>query len=407
VPKVNGTFPLGSNLDANNKLVAAPDGNIWLTLSSAEKAVARVTPAGAVHEFELENVTFPSGIAVGPEGDLWLTQKGGVARFSPSNPEGTLELTPIAQIEAAASIVAGGDGNMWVATDENLIKIPPAAPAKFVPTEIKGLAPKDIDAVGSLLVIADAGEPPQIVTVTTAGFEKDYPIAGQSQGVATSPTGQIGYSQQSKEPEQFGVISPPNPAQAFDVPATDPFGVAFGADGNFWGVQSAKDGVTRFTPTGTLTFFGGFPKESMARQIAAGPGNTLWVTLTKNEAAAVGRITGLEPPLVAVPPAPLIPAPARPRSRIERGPKKTVKIAARFTKVRFRFSSTTPGATFQCALQKIRRGRRAPRPQFRACASPKAFRIGPGKYRFSVRALSAGLVDTTPATSSFRIVRVR
>src|SRR5712671_3951290 len=83
-PHVDGAFPLKAELGANNKIVAGPDGNIWLTVSDATNDVARITPAGAVTEFDLENVTSPSGIAVGPEGRLWVTQNEGVASFAPS-----------------------------------------------------------------------------------------------------------------------------------------------------------------------------------------------------------------------------------------------------------------------------------------------------------------------------------
>ena len=77
--------------------------------------------------------------------------------------------------------------------------------------------------------------------------------------------------------------------------------------------------------------------------------------------------------------------------------------------VTFRFSSTTAGATFECALVRkpAKKGRKAPKPKFAACASPKKLKLKPGKYTFSVRAVSAGLTDPTAATSSFRVVHVR
>jgi hypothetical protein len=77
--------------------------------------------------------------------------------------------------------------------------------------------------------------------------------------------------------------------------------------------------------------------------------------------------------------------------------------------VTFRFSSTTAGASFECALVKKpkKKGKKAPKPKFATCTSPRKLKLKPGKYTFSVRAVSAGLADPTPATSSFRIVHVR
>ncbi|MBK5220164.1 MAG: hypothetical protein JJE35_10330 [Thermoleophilia bacterium] len=44
--------------------------------------------------------------------------------------------------------------------------------------------------------------------------------------------------------------------------------------------------------------------------------------------------------------------------------------------------------------------------KFRACKSPRAFKLQAGRYRFEVRAVLNGVVDATPAKRSFRVVRV-
>lgn len=396
-PKIDGVFPV-PGFGTNNKLVAGPDGNMWVTLSGVGNDVARITPSGEVKEFDLENVETPSGIAVDNTGNLWITQNGGVAKFSPSNPEKTVT-QPIPEVKATASIVAGPDGNMWVATEGNLVHFPPADPTKFKAIPILNLAPHDIDVAGSLLVIADAVE--RIVTVTTSGTEVDYKIAGGSQGVAGTPGGQIAYTDALATPEQVGLITPPNPAKSTEL-LGDPFGVALGSDGNFWVVQFGKDGVSQLTPGGQTTFLGSFPKGSGPRQIAAGPGNTLWVGMEGNIGEgvqpAVGRITGLEPPVTTKP---------APETKLAQGPKK-FRTARRRARVKFRFSSTTAGAGFECALTKARKGKKnAAKPHFKACKSPKSYRLTPGRYRFSVRAVSGGVVDATPATRSFRVIHKR
>lgn len=393
-PKVDGRFPV-SSLDANNKLVQGPDGNMWVTLSSATKDVARITPAGQVTEFDLENVKSPSGIAVGPEGLLWVTQAEGVASFSTADPT-KAAATTIAQIKANASIVTGPDKQMWVASENVVVHFAPSEPAKSTPIAIAELSPKDIDAAGSLLVIADFAKP-RIVTLTTAGTEVDIPTAGSSQGVAGSAGGLFAFSQQGTEPEQFGLVTPPGQPTLVNVPASDPFGLAVGSDGAFWGVQSNKDGVLRIAPDGQTTFVGGFPAGSMARQIAAGPGNTMWVTLAKNEDTAVGRIVGLEPPM---------PTDAAPKTTIAKGPGKVVRTARRTAKVSFRFKSSIARSSFQCALTKLRKGRKQAAPRFKGCKSPRTYRLAPGRYRFAVKATAGGVTDASAATRTFRVVRV-
>ncbi len=170
---------------------------MWVTLSEAGKDVAKITPAGAVTTYDLEAVT-ASGIAVGPEGRIWITRNGDVISFDPADPEGTKDPTPVGEIGTSHSIVAGPDGNMWVATDGKILRIQASDPSKVTPFAVAGLAPKDIDVAGPLLVVADsAGEPSRIVTLTTDGTEVDYPIPGGSQGVAGRPDGLIGFSQQA------------------------------------------------------------------------------------------------------------------------------------------------------------------------------------------------------------------
>ncbi|MEO7196906.1 MAG: hypothetical protein ABIZ50_00385 [Solirubrobacterales bacterium] len=79
-----------------------------------------------------------------------------------------------------------------------------------------------------------------------------------------------------------------------------------------------------------------------------------------------------------------------PETTIDKGPKKvTTKRAARF-----RFSSTSAGAGFECALDKK---------PFKPCSSPlKIRRVKLGKHVFRVRAVLAGARDATPATYKWK-----
>jgi hypothetical protein len=258
-------------------------------------------------------------------------------------------------------------------------------------------------------------ETSRVVTFTPAGVQKDFTIPGPSQGLAGAPTGQIAYSAPLAKPEQAGLITPPNTASAFEL-LGDPFGVAYGADQAFWIVQFAAGQLTRVTSTGQTTVLGGLPIES-ARQIAAGPGNTLWVTLTHKEkvveVSEIARITGLEPPVTTPPPTggPIVVTEKPvPNTRIGKGPKKVVKTTGAKATVKFRFSSTVVGSTFQCRLTRVPTGSKkkakASKGSFTGCRSPKVLKLAPGKYRFGVRAVAAGVVDGSPAERAFKVIRV-
>jgi len=86
------------------------------------------------------------------------------------------------------------------------------------------------------------------------------------------------------------------------------------------------------------------------------------------------------------------PPPPAPQTRLGRIPAKTSKH-----RLKIRFSSSQPGSTFRCKLD---------RGKWRACTSPFRTKfLALGKHRFSVRATNAqGTADPTPATRAFRVV---
>jgi hypothetical protein len=75
--------------------------------------------------------------------------------------------------------------------------------------------------------------------------------------------------------------------------------------------------------------------------------------------------------------------------------KKPKKSSAK-RKVKFKFTSSEPGSTFECKLDKAKK--------FSRCKSPLKKKLKPGKHKFSVRAIDkAGNSDATPAVWKFKI----
>jgi hypothetical protein len=109
------------------------------------------------------------------------------------------------------------------------------------------------------------------------------------------------------------------------------------------------------------------------------------------------------PPQVQItytpPSAPIGPttSPPQPDTILGAHPKKVVKTKAKRAKVKFGFSSTVAGSTFQCKLDKG---------AFASCKSPKTYKVKPGKHKFSVKAVNGGVADPTPATFSFKVKKV-
>jgi hypothetical protein len=65
-------------------------------------------------------------------------------------------------------------------------------------------------------------------------------------------------------------------------------------------------------------------------------------------------------------------------------------------KAKFRFEADEEGSTFECKLD---------RKQWKSCASPRKYKVRPGKHKFRVQATdAAGNTDPTPAKVKFRVV---
>jgi virginiamycin B lyase len=293
-PGVNGLFDV-SGVGASNQIVLGPDGNMWVTLESATADLARITPAGAVTEFDPVDVTDPVGIAVGPDGKLWVTQAQSVARFDPADPAAAQKFT-VADISDPRGITAGPGGALWTASADKVIKIPAADPANPVTFPATGVAGARAIAAGEdgNLWVADFGGN-QIVRVTPAGVGTKYPTGGGPQGVAAAQgRQQVAYGDPGTNPQTVGRIDSGGNPLATQVPMTDPFGVAFGPDGAYWVALFLTDSLGRLTPAGAYSTVTGLPPGSGPRQVAAGAANTVWVTL--DTAEKVARFAGVLPP---------------------------------------------------------------------------------------------------------------
>lgn len=282
-PAVSGEFAVSETPD---HLVQGPDGNIWVTLATK---IAKVTPSGAVTEYSPGAITGPRGITAGADGNLWVTQAGGVVRVPPANP--TLATAfPITGITDPRGITTGPDGNLWAASGANVVKISPASPIPASPAFPVLVGARGI-ARGNdgMLWVADfAGA--RLVSVTTTGAPTNYATGGGPQELVAGPGNQIGYTNPGATPENIGRVMPGGVPQPTLVDG-DPFGIVLGNDGAYWIARFLTNQLLRFTPSGQTSPLTGFSAGAGPRQIATGPGNTLWVSL--ETAKKIARITGV------------------------------------------------------------------------------------------------------------------
>jgi hypothetical protein len=105
------------------------------------------------------------------------------------------------------------------------------------------------------------------------------------------------------------------------------------------------------------------------------------------------EVTPLLPEPDCTPPAPPGAGPdtTAPETTIDSGPKRKTKRR----RARLEFSSSEPGSSFECSLD---------RKPFAACASPLKLKAKRRKHRFEVRAIdTAGNVDQTPASRKWKV----
>src|SRR5262245_59340824 len=108
-----------------------------------------------------------------------------------------------------------------------------------------------------------------------------------------------------------GLISRPAGALVGDVkefslgsPATQPFDLASGPDGNFWVVESGTNRLARVTPTGKVTHFAIPAPYHVTESIVRGPDGRMWFTESPYAVGAISMNGVVKEYPVAHPPGP-------------------------------------------------------------------------------------------------------
>ncbi|MGO8949299.1 MAG: hypothetical protein ACLQUY_16940 [Ktedonobacterales bacterium] len=96
--------------------VKGPDGNMW-SIDSAQNAIKRVTPSGAVREFTIPTANAnPFDLVVAKDGNLWFAESmGKIGRITPAGQ--ITEFTITSPGAMVAELIVGPDGNLWFYED--------------------------------------------------------------------------------------------------------------------------------------------------------------------------------------------------------------------------------------------------------------------------------------------------
>jgi streptogramin lyase len=300
------SFPVG--------ITAGPDGNLWFTESQPSK-IGRITPAGAVTEFQLPpplpqndaSTRGPSAMTLGPDGNLWFTEA-----FGPYNSIG--RITPIAPFRVAEfviptvnslplSITSSSDGNLWF-TETNAHKIGRINPWTGLITEFSiSSAPICIASGADGNLWYTEGGTDKIGRITPAGAITEFLVPtdpySSCSGITAGADGNLWFSVVGYG---IGRINPFTGAvtefalSAGAVPWGSPTNVAAGPDGSIWfGTTWGSDVVGRVTPGGAITQYVVSTANFNVEGLTTGPDGNLWFT---EDPGRIGRIHITVPPTV-------------------------------------------------------------------------------------------------------------
>ncbi|MGO8947078.1 MAG: virginiamycin B lyase [Ktedonobacterales bacterium] len=284
-------FPLPDPTSFIGCIAVGRDGNIWYT-NSSDEAIGRLTPTGAVQEFDVSGPTGngePLGIAAGPDGNLWFTvySSGEIGRITPTGDvqvfsvpgalAGTGENAPL--LADLISITDGPDGDLWFTeagitqptngtgqtqppSTSAIGRISPTGIIQLFPLPDPSSVPGDITSGpdGNLWFTAEDVKGGMIGRISPTGAINEFRLPDPNSipvDITTGPDGNLWFTEGNESPNTLklsggtlGRISPSGAVQIFPLPdpASNPIGITAGPDGNVWFTESATDTIGRLVP---------------------------------------------------------------------------------------------------------------------------------------------------------------
>ncbi|MDE2483190.1 MAG: hypothetical protein KGN02_13515 [bacterium] len=238
-------------------ITLGPDGYEWFTESGDAKIGHVNIVGGIVSEFTLPDATAqPTGITTGPDGALWITDPA-LNRLWRITTSGACSYYPLATAGAKpTTIAAGPDGQIWfvesgidklgaLPAQDAVTSVPPACPQGPTPTEYGGFS------------------------------------AGAGLGVVASGPDNAMWVTETKLDKIARVLTNGTVAEEVTLPGlTAPFGLALGADQNFYIGDGTTDAIAQFSPTTAKVLTLASPKTKPAGiyWLTLGPDNEIYFT---------------------------------------------------------------------------------------------------------------------------------
>jgi streptogramin lyase len=285
---------------APDAIALGPDGALWFSEPLANE-IGRISDGGAMTEYPIAaSGSEPEAIIAGPDGALWFVQPGtnDVGRISSAGAVTEVSIAVGACSAGPGSgpvgIASGANGELWVTEDRDS----PGEIAEIDPsTDVVSQNCLSYDMPYAIVPGSDGAlwftyGDDDIARITTGGSTSAIPASSASSAlmpIVSGPDGNlwIGISGSPAELERLSVTDVATP---FTLPSGSSASVArigVGPDGQLW--LAGGGALTSISTSGAFTEYPGvYPAGDAIAGIAAGPGDTLW--LTDASAATIDRV---------------------------------------------------------------------------------------------------------------------
>jgi streptogramin lyase len=264
-------------VDEADDIVGGPDGNLWFTGTFG--GVGRITPAGVVTTFTSPAISSISiGLAAGPDGNVWFTTSDNhIARITPS---GVISTFTSSAVQDPQTIAAGPDGNLWFTNRQasTIGRITPTGTiTSFALPEFNNPADNIVEGPdGTMWFSIDSDNVlGRITTSGTVSIVTAIPQASAVGGMTTGPDGNVWYTDAGLE--TINRVTPAGDSTEFQSAIARPVRAVTDDTGNVW-IANNVGGVVRRSPDGELTSYPD-PTLRIPSAITIGPDDNIWIAL--------------------------------------------------------------------------------------------------------------------------------
>jgi streptogramin lyase len=298
-PGASNVYPLSELGNSTYWCCAGRDGNIWFAeASDTLGSVWRVTPAGVATEFEIGAPLGVDGVVAaqicsGPDGNLWVTGTTAVYQVTTDG-----AVTAFTVGTSLTGICSGSDGNLWAADQGagGIWQITTSGDSTFFSLAVEGANAICAGPDGNLWVVGTLTDQTVFVVSTSGDLLQtiDLGVIGVNMAaICSGPDGRVwttGYRGGSPNDGYIFAITPDGAVTTFTVTNDDGgddrgpelTGIATGAGGDLW-VTDQFDFLWKCTIDGKLTAFSA-PDDLIG--ICSGPDGSLWVAGYNGHAVA-------------------------------------------------------------------------------------------------------------------------